>query len=135
MKKMKELIKEFEGLRLEAYQCAAGVWTIGWGHTAGVTPGQRITEAEAERLFDDDLRPVIAALPPGLTENQRAALGSLCFNIGVSAFMKSTIRRLVCSNPADGRIPAEFLRWKYSRGRELPGLLRRRRAEAEVYSH
>ena len=134
MKKMKELIKGFEGLRTESYRCAAGVWTIGWGHTAGVMPGQRVTVDEAERLLEEDLKPVMAALPPGLTENQRAALGSLCFNIGVSAFMKSTIRRLVCCNPADERIPAEFLRWKYSRGRELPGLLRRRKAEADLYT-
>ena len=130
---MKDLIKRFEGLRLEAYRCAAGVWTIGWGHTAGVTAGMRITEAQAERLLDEDLRPVVAALPPGLSENQRAALASLCFNIGVSAFLRSTIRRKVCANPADPSIAAEFLRWKYSRGRELPGLLKRRRAEAEVY--
>lgn len=133
MKKMKELINEFEGLRLEAYRCPAGVWTIGWGHTRGVAPGQKITEAEAERLLDLDLKPVIDALPPGLTAGQRAALGSLCFNIGVGAFMKSTLRRLVCANPTDPRIPAEFMKWRHSRGRELPGLVRRRRAEAAVY--
>ncbi len=131
---MKRLIKEFEGLRLEAYRCPAGVWTIGWGHTSGVVPGQKITEAEAERLLDEDLRPVLAALPAGLTENQRAALASLCFNIGVSAFLASTIRRLAAANPQDPRIPAEFLRWKYSRGKALPGLLRRRQAEAALYS-
>lgn len=128
------LIKQFEGLRLEAYRCPAGVWTIGYGHTSGVHQGQMITEAEAERLLREDLEPVIRALPGGLSEPRRAALASLCFNIGVSAFMASTIRRLVCADPEDPRIGAEFLRWKYSRGRELPGLLARRRAEAALYT-
>ncbi len=134
MEKTKILIKEFEGLRLEAYRCPAGVWTIGWGHTSGVVPGQKITEEEAERLLEEDLRPVVAALPEGLTENQQAALASLCFNIGVGAFRASTIRRLVAANPLDPRIPGEFLRWKYSRGKILPGLVRRRQAEAKLYS-
>lgn len=134
MKQIKKLIKEFEGLCLEAYRCPAGVWTIGWGHTPGVTPGRKITVEEAERLLDEDLKPILATLPPGLNENQRAALASLCYNIGTGAFMKSTIRRLVCANPEDPRIPDEFLRWRFAGGRELPGLVRRRKKEAAIYA-
>lgn len=130
---MKKLIKKFEGLRLEAYRCQAGVWTIGYGHTRGVSPGMKITADEAERLLDEDLRPVVASLPEGLNANQRAALGSLCFNIGVGAFVRSTLRRLVAANPADRRIEAEFGRWVYSRGVKLPGLVRRRQQETRVY--
>lgn len=130
---MKKLIKKFEGLRLEAYRCQAGVWTIGYGHTRGVSPGMEITADEAERLLDEDLRPVVASLPEGLNANQRAALGSLCFNIGVGAFVRSTLRRLVAANPADRRIEAEFGRWVYSRGVKLPGLVRRRQQEARMY--
>lgn len=130
---MKKLIKKFEGLRLEAYRCQAGVWTIGYGHTRGVSPGMKITADEAERLLDEDLRPVVASLPEGLNANQRAALASLCFNIGVGAFVRSTLRRLVAANPADRRIEAEFGRWVYSRGVKLPGLVRRRQQETRVY--
>lgn len=128
-----QLIKQFEGLRLEAYRCPAGVWTIGYGHTRGVRPGMKITREDAERLLIEDLRPVFEALPPGLPPNRREALASLCFNIGVEAFRKSTIRRLVAENPDDPRIGEEFGRWVYSRGVRMPGLVKRRQAEASLY--
>ena len=128
-----QLIKQFEGLRTEAYRCQAGVWTIGYGHTQGVRPGMKITPEEAERLLAEDLKPVLEALPPGLSENRREALASLCFNIGVEAFRKSTIRRLVADNPDNPAIRREFGRWVFSRGVRLQGLVNRRRAEADHY--
>ncbi len=130
---MKKLIKQFEGLRLEAYRCPAGVWTIGYGHTRGVRPGMKISADEAEQLLDEDLRPVLEALPPGLPPNRRAALASLCFNIGVTAFRRSTIRRLVAENPDNPQIAVEFGRWVYSRGVKIPGLVKRRAAESALY--
>lgn len=130
---MNQLIKQFEGFREEAYRCPAGVWTIGYGHTRGVRPGMKITRAEAERLLEEDLQPVLAVLPSGLNANRRAALASLCFNIGVGAFSRSTLRKLVCANPDDPRIAAEFARWVHSRGKVLAGLVNRRRAECELY--
>ena len=52
-----KLIRSFEGCRLEAYKCPAGVWTIGWGHTGNVKAGQRITQAEADKMLTDDMGP------------------------------------------------------------------------------
>lgn len=127
------LIKQFEGLRFEAYRCPAGVWTIGYGHTAGVRQGMKITEAEAERLLAEDLPPVLAALPPGLNDNRKAALASFVFNVGVGAFRRSTLRQMIVENPDNPRIADEFSRWRYGGGKVLPGLVARRRAEAELY--
>ncbi len=118
---------------MEAAKCPAGVWTIGYGHTGDVLPGQKISEAEAEQLLERDLRPIVAALPPGLTDNQRAALASLAFNIGLGAFGRSTLLRLVKQNPWDRRIEGEFLRWVYAGGKRLRGLENRRREEARIY--
>lgn len=128
-----QLIKRFEGLRLEAYRCPAGIWTIGYGHTAGVCEGMKITEAEAERLLHEDLMPVLAVLPSGLNANRRAALASFVFNVGVGAFGRSTLRRMVIENQDNPQIADEFARWRYGGGKVLPGLVARRRAEAELY--
>lgn len=130
---MTGLIKQFEGFRAEAYRCPSGVWTIGYGHTNFVTPGMTVTVDEAERLLAEDLRPVIASLPSVQSRNRMEALASFAFNVGVGAFRRSTLRRLVCNNPDDPRIAAEFARWIYAGGKVLPGLVRRRRAEAELY--
>lgn len=127
------LIKRFEGLRLEAYRCPAGVWTIGYGHTGGVCQGMKITEAEAEWLLEEDLKPVLAALPEGLNVNRRAALASFVFNVGVGAFNRSTLRRMIVENSDNPCIADEFARWRYGGGKVLPGLVARRRAEAELY--
>ena len=128
-----KLIKRFEGLRLEAYRCPAGVWTIGYGHTAGVSEGMKVTETEAERLLEEDLKPVLAVLPSGLNVNRRAALASFVFNVGIGAFNRSTLRRMVVDNADNPRIADELARWCYGGGKVLPGLVARRRAEAELY--
>lgn len=127
------LIKQFEGLRLEAYRCPAGVWTIGYGHTAGVEPGMKITEAEADRLLHDDIKPVLEALPSGLNANRRAALASFVFNVGIGAFRRSTLRRMIVDDADNPLIADEFARWCYGEGKILPGLVARRRAEAQLY--
>lgn len=130
---IQQFIKQFEGLCLEAAKCPAGVWTIGYGHTGNVLPGQKITAEEADRLLEADLRPIVAALPQGLTPNQRIALASLAFNIGLGAFGRSTLLRLVKSNPWNRRIEQEFMRWVYAGGKRLKGLENRRREEARIY--
>ena len=127
------LIKQFEGLRLEAYRCPAGVWTIGYGHTAGVRQGMKITETEAERLLAEDLKPVLAALPEDLSDNRMAALASFVFNVGVGAFSGSTLRRMIVEDADNPRIADEFARWRYGGGKVIPGLVARRRAEAKLY--
>lgn len=135
-KKAIDLIKEFERLYLEAYLCPAGVWTIGWGHTKGVKKGMQITEEQAEELLRKDMQDaidVVEMLSVDLTENQYNALVSFVFNIGGSAFAKSTIRRKILANPNDKNIKDEFMRWVYADGKKLNGLERRREREADLY--
>ena len=134
------LVKEYEGLRLSAYKCPAGVWTIGWGHTGSVAPGQRISEAEAEVMLRSDLdifeEGVKAAMRLPANRLQLAALTSLAFNIGLANFKKSTV--LKAHN--DGHTAAAgraFALWNKARVNgvltELPGLVSRRAREAALY--
>ena len=130
------LIKEFEGLRLKAYQCPGGVWTIGYGHTAGVKPGMLITKTQAEEYLKADLiafERYLNGLGLALNQNQFDALISFIYNVGTGNFSNSTLLRKVRANPQDNSIIDEFLRWVYSKGRVLPGLQRRRLAEMKLY--
>ena len=130
------LIKEFEGLRLKAYQCPGGVWTIGYGHTAGVKPGMVITKAQAEEYLKADLiafERYLNGLGLALNQNQFDALVSFIYNVGTGNFSSSTLLRKVRVTPQDNSIMDEFLRWVYSKGRVLPGLQRRRLAEMKLY--
>ena len=130
-----QLIKEFEGLRLDAYLCPAGVWTVGYGSTGDhVYPGQRITEPEAEELLRKDLWRfedcVSSQVKVGLTDNEYAALVSFAFNCGCGAFQGSTLlRRLNAGDPKQRVFSEELPKWVRGGGRVLPGLVRRREAE------
>lgn len=138
-----DLIQEFEGLRLDAYQCSAGVWTIGYGTTRingrPVLPGQTITRDEAVRYMIDDTALICAALddlvPRDLTQNELDALVSFCYNLGLGAFRGSSLRRaLVNDTPIDESL---FTRWCKIRTKGVlqtsNGLLRRRRAEYALF--
>lgn len=131
-----QLVKEFEGLRLKAYRCPAGVWTIGYGHTRGVHNGQECTEAEAASWLVEDLleaeSTVKYLVTAPLTENQRAALVSLVFNIGGGNFRTSTLLRLLNAGDYQGAAQ-QFLKWTKGGGEELPGLKRRREAERALF--
>ena len=130
------LIKEFEGLRLKAYLCPGGVWTIGYGHTAGVKPGMVISEAQAEEYLKADLiafERYLNGLGLALNQNQFDALVSFIYNVGTGNFSSSTLLRKIRVNPQDNSIMDEFLRWVYSKGRVLPGLQRRRLDEMKLY--
>ena len=130
------LIKEFEGLRLKAYKCPGGVWTIGYGHTAGVKPGMVITENQAEEYLKADLiafEKYLNGLGLALNQNQFDALISFIYNVGTGNFSSSTLLRKIKLNPQDNSIIDEFLKWVYSKGRVLPGLQRRRLAEMKLY--
>lgn len=133
------LIKAHEGVRLQAYRCPAGVWTVGYGHTAGVTEQTVITRTEAERLLLEDLAVLNLRLENmglrdlSLRPEQRAALLSFAYNVGIGAFGRSTLWRLVRADPDNPAIADEFARWVYADGRKLKGLVKRRRAEAELY--
>lgn len=131
------LIAKYEGCRLEAYKCPAGVWTIGFGHTAGVKPGDKLSsEAEAKVLLKEDLKKyggyVNDCVKKGLiifpiNQNQFDSLTSFCYNCGLSNLKKLVEGR-------DAQTIADKLR-KYVKGggRVLPGLVRRREEERELF--
>lgn len=130
------LIKSFEGLRLQAYQDAVGVWTIGYGTTRGVTSGMSISKEQAERMllndvqrFEPDVQRLITA---PLNQNQWDALMSFTYNLGAGNLESSTLRRLL--NAGDYAGAAEqFPRWNKAGGKVLTGLARRRSAERELF--
>jgi lysozyme len=130
------LIKSFEGLELSAYLCPAKVWTIGYGSTGPhVKPGLTITETYADTLLQTDLdrfEDAVAKAAPNATQNQFDAMVSLAFNIGIGAFSKSSVLRF--HKMGDHRSAAgAFGMWIKGGGRVLPGLQRRRAAEAQLY--
>lgn len=131
-----ELIKRHEGSVLTAYKCPAGVWTIGYGHTGNVSEGMVIDEARAEQLLRDDLKTAEDAVNKqrlNLNQNQFDALVSFVFNVGTGNFKNSTLLRKAKFNENDPSIAAEFRKWKYGGGRVLPGLIKRREDEAQLY--
>ena len=131
-----DLIKKYEGLRLEAYKCPAGVWTIGYGHTKGVVKGMKITKEEAEKLLQQDVSvfelQVINTVGK-LSDCKIDALVSFAYNVGIAAFRNSTLCRKVKANSDDPAIRNEFMKWIYAGGKKLQGLERRRKEEAEMY--
>lgn len=130
-----DLIKRFEGLRLEAYECAGGKWTIGYGTTTGVQPGMKISKAQAEEMLRGDLAMFdqgVRVACPKSTDRQHAAMVSLAYNIGLGAFRKSSVAR----NHNKGNYAAAgqaFALWNKAGGKVLAGLVARRAAEAELY--
>lgn len=142
-KKIKDMIKGWEGCRLTAYRCPAGVWTIGYGHTgADVTPGKRITQSDADALFEKDIsafanRVLTHLAGLTLTGCQFDALVSLSYNIGALSVKAPTLLRKVKTNPNDPMIRAEFMKHVNARVngvlKPLPGLVKRRAAEADHY--
>ena len=130
------LIKSFEQLRLNSYLCPAGVWTIGYGHTDGVNQGMLITEKTADAFLKQDIRNAehsINQMDAELTQEQFDALVSFVFNVGVRAFNVSTLRKKILKNPNDPSIADEFRRWVYAGDKKLPGLIKRREKEIELY--
>ena len=134
------IIKKYEGLKLKAYICPAGVPTIGYGSTlhpdgTKVKMGDSITKEQAEHylLTDCNRRMVAMQLPATLNTNQVSALVSFCYNVGVGAWNKSTLRKKVLNNQNDATIKDEFLKWNKDGGKVLAGLTNRRQAEAALY--
>ena len=132
------LTKSFEGLRLEAYQDCGGVWTIGYGHTGeGVTEGRTISEADAERLLLADLAEAVSCVNRTVVEavlqNQFDAMVDFCFNAGRGNFLQSTLLRKVNLGDFAGAT-VQFGLWVHAGGGVVPGLVRRRKAEAELFA-
>lgn len=134
-----DLIKQFEGLRLRAYQDSVGVWTIGWGTTLypdgkKVQPGDKCTQEQAENYLRIDLNRRAAAVGGIMVnQNQFDAILSFCYNLGLGAWNKSTLRKKIKHNPCDPAIETEFMKWVNAGGRRLNGLVKRRQAESDLY--
>lgn len=131
-----ELIKQFEGLRLEAYLCPAGIWTIGYGHTSGVSPNSFITIREADEYLHRDVAAIemqLNKLNLSLRQCQWDAIVSFVFNVGIGNFKASTLLAKIRINPDDNSIIDEFLRWVYANGKVMRGLQKRRLTEMKLY--
>ena len=137
-----DLIKEFEGCKLKAYQCSAKKWTIGYGNTffedgTPVVAGNAISQHKAEKMFElssNEFSAKVAKLVPShITPNQFGSLVSFAYNCGVVNLQKSTLLKKVIANHNDQSIRAEFLKWNKAGGKVLAGLTRRREAEANLY--
>lgn len=136
-----ELIKHFEGLRLDSYPdpgTGAKPYTIGYGHTGPeVQLGQKITAEQAEATLRADLDKVelavSSAVPESVTDNQFAALVAFTFNVGVGNLKKSTLLRLLNEGDTLG-CTDEFVKWNKAAGKVLAGLTTRRRSEQSLFA-
>lgn len=131
------LIKHFEGCELEAYQCAAGVWTIGYGSTHGVEEGDVWSQEKADymlikELEDEYEKYVNDMVTVPLNQCQFDALVSWVYNLGPNNFKKSTLLKVLNSGDYGG-VFEQIIRWNKANGKVLEGLMRRRKAEALMF--
>lgn len=135
------LIASFEGLRLSAYLCPKNKWTIGYGNTyyedgRPVKMGDKLkNKQEAERLllvmvskFESSVNSLTAGID--LNQNQFDAIVSFSYNVGTGALSKSTILKIIMNDCIDPKIKDEFMKWVAG---GTPGLIKRRKAEAQLY--
>ena len=138
--KARELIKEFEGFRETAYKCPAGIWTIGYGWTHGVKGGDTITQEKASELVEQEVMKIAEQIKTvlseevfaKLTENQVCALIDFVYNLGLGNFKESTLYKMI----KGGQIMEagnQFERLVKAGGKVLPGLVKRREAEKELW--
>ena len=130
------LIKKFEGCELKAYQCSAGVWTIGYGHTKDVEEGDTISKDQAEEMLVEELHEyenyVNEYVNVALSQNQFDALVSWVYNLGPANLTASTMLKVLNSGEYED-VPAQMKRWNKAGGKVLEGLIRRREAEACLF--
>ena len=130
------LIKKFEGCELEAYKCAAGVWTIGYGSTKGVEEGNTITQEEADKLLLDEMEEyegyINDMVKVDLKQNEFDALVSWVYNLGSSNLSSSTLLQKLNTKEWDD-VPNQIKRWNEAGGKVLQGLIRSREAEALLF--
>lgn len=130
------LIRRFEGLRLRAYLCPAGIWTIGYGATGReVVAGLVWTAEQAEARLQDDAPRYLAQaskLCPRAAGDRLDALADFAYNLGATRLAGSTLRRRFNCGDFEGAA-AEFSKWVFGGGRKLPGLVLRREAERRLF--
>jgi len=130
------LTEQFEGRKYKAYQDQVGVWTCGDGHTKGVGPSTTCDDALADQWIIEDTQEAANAVnrlvTTPLTQNEFDALVDFVFNLGASAFSKSTMLHYL--NAGDHiRAAGQFERWDRAGGKEVAGLFRRRKAEEAMF--
>ena len=132
-----EKLKKFEACSLVAYKDAKGVWTIGYGHTAGVKQGDKITQYQAEQFLKEDLATFEAAAQKVkrlTTQGRFDAVVDFMYNCGIAAFNSSTLRKYIEYGKETWMIQEQFLRWVNSGGKKLGGLVSRRIWEAARFA-
>ena len=131
------LIKRFEGCELQAYKCAAGVWTIGYGSTKGVKENDTITQEEADKLLLHEMEEyegyINDMVTVDLEQNQFDAMVSWVFNLGPANLKVSTLLKVLNAKDYEG-VPAQIKRWNKAGGKVLQGLIRRREAESLLFA-
>lgn len=137
LKMAAKFVSEFEGLSLTPYKDSGGVPTIGYGTTKGVSMDMpAITKEKAQEWLEWDLKAadsfITKAVKPLLNINQRVALISFVYNVGAGNFKTSTLLRKLNSNDFNGAAK-EFHKWVYAGGKKLNGLIKRRKAESELF--
>lgn len=140
--KLIDLIKKFEGCKLEAYKCPAGIPTIGFGSTLyengeRIKLGDKIDLKRAEQLLANTLGTyelfVDANTRDDISQGQFDALVDFAYNCGNGNLKSSTLLKKVNLNPNDKTIKDEFMKWTRANGKIMNGLINRRKAEVEVY--
>lgn len=130
------LIKKFEGCELEAYQCAAGIWTIAYGRIKEVKEGHTCTQEQAEAWLDEELHEYQSYIDDmvevDLEQCQFDALVSWVYNLGPSNLKSSTLLKVLNNSEYD-EVPEQIKRWNKAGGKVLEGLVRRREAEALLF--
>lgn len=138
MKPLLDLVKRFEGCKLKAYRCPAGVWTVGWGSTGpDIAAGTVWTQKQADGRLEEDLTRFVAGVlktSPILKDhpNKLYAVTSFAYNVGLGAYQSSTLRRRIDVAAWD-EAAKEFGKWTKAGGKVLPGLVTRRKAEADLF--
>lgn len=130
-------IKKFEACVLTAYQDSVGVWTIGYGHTAGVKKGDRCTQYQAEQYLKEDLakfEAVANKVKCLSTQGKYDAVLDFIYNCGPANFNSSTLKKYIESNRKTWEIQEQFLRWVNAGGKKLGGLVSRRIWEAARFN-
>lgn len=132
-----DYLKKAEGCKLTAYQDAVGVWTIGYGHTAGVKQGDRITQYQAEQFLREDLikfERVAEKVRNVNTQGRFDAVVDFMYNCGPAAFNGSTLKKYIESGMPVWQTQEQFLRWVTAKGKKLGGLVSRRIWEAARFA-
>lgn len=133
--KLYVLIKQFEGCRLKAYVCPAGIWTCGWGSTGpDVTPTTVWTQAQADARMQADalnFAKQTVKLCPSLAGDRLCAISDFSYNLGIGRLRASTLLKKLQKNDINGA-KVELMKWVKAGGKTLPGLVKRRTAESNL---